>query len=166
MGRTPASPIASRGHPGWTNRVRRGHLGGAHVTELSDRFTLEHVPPQLVRLKVEGELGGNDIHAIFERIEPWIENQPFWLFEIDISGLSQATVEARRAAAERIGKTPAYAMALVGGSLAQRALATLFLKLSELFSGNRDIAHKFLKDGPSARAWLLEEARRRTVKER
>ena len=112
------------------------------MTELSDRFELEHVPPQLVRLKVEGDLGGNDVHAIFERIEP------------------------RRAAAERIGKTPAYAMALVGGSLAQRAIATLFLKLSELFSGNRDIAHKFLKDAASARAWLLDEARRRTARAR
>ena len=136
------------------------------MTQLSDRFTLEHVPPQLVRLKVEGDLDGHDIHAIFERIEPWIAGQPFWLFEIDISGLTASSVEARRAAAERIGKTPAYAMALVGGSLAQRAMATLFLKLSELFSGSRDIAHKFVKDGPAARAWLLEEARRRTLKAR
>jgi hypothetical protein len=136
------------------------------VTELSDRFELEHVPPQLVRLKVEGDLGGDDVHAIFERIEPWIAGQPFWLFEIDISRLGMASLEARRAAAERIGKTPAYAMALVGGSLAQRAIATLFLKLSELFSGNRDIAHKFLKDAASARAWLLDEARRRTARAR
>jgi len=139
---------------------------GAHVIPLADRFELEQVPPNLVRLKVAGELGGEDIHAIFERIEPWIEGRAFWLFEIDISGLTQASVEARRAAAERIGKTPAYSMALVGGSLAQRALATLFLKLSELFSGSRDISHKFVKDGPSARAWLLDEARRRTAKGR
>jgi hypothetical protein len=136
------------------------------VTELPARFKLEHVPPQLVRLKFEGDLGGDDVHAIFERIEPWIKGKSFWLFEIDISRLGQASLEARRAAAERIGKTPEYAMALFGGSLAQRAVATLFLKLSELFSGNRDIAHKFVKDAAAAREWLLEEGRRRSAKVR
>lgn len=136
------------------------------MTELSDRFELERVLPHLVSLKFVGDLGVDDVHAVFERIERWVAGQPFWLFEIDISGLAQASTEARRAAAERIGKTPEYAMALFGGSLAQRAIATLFLKLSELFSGNRDVAHKFLKDGAAARAWLLEEGRRRSLKVR
>ncbi len=131
------------------------------MAELSPRFELEHVPPNLVSLRFQGDLGSDDVHAVFERIEPWIAGKPFWLFEIDISGLAQASPEARRVAAERIGKTPAYAMALFGGSLAQRAIATLFLKVSELFSGSRDIAHKFVKDGTAARAWLLEEGRRR-----
>jgi hypothetical protein len=136
------------------------------VAELSDRFTLEHVPPHLVILRFEGDLGRDDVEAIFDRIEPWIAGKPFWLFEIDISRLGQSGVDARRAAAERIGKTPAYAMALTGGSLAQRAIATLFLKLSELFSGNREIVHKFVKDGADARTWLLEEGRRRTARVR
>lgn len=136
------------------------------MAELSDRFRLEHVPPHLVSLKFEGDLGREDVEAIFDRIERWVAGKPFWLFEIDISRLDQAGVDARRAAAERIGKTPAYAMALCGGTLAQRALATLFLKLSELFSGNRDIVHKFVKDPADARAWLLEEGRRRTARAR
>lgn len=136
------------------------------VAELSDRFRLERVPPHLVTLAFEGDLGRDDVDAIFDRIEPWIAGQPFWLFEIDISRLGQASLDARRAAAERIGKTPAYAMALIGGSLAQRAIATLFLKLSELFSGNREIVHKFIKDGADARAWLLEEGRRRATRAR
>ena len=136
------------------------------MTELSARFRLEHVPPHLVSLKFEGDLERKDVDAIFDRIEPWIAGQPFWLFEIDISALAQAGVDARRAAAERIGKTPAYAMALCGGSLAQRAIATLFLKLSELFSGNRDISHKFVKEPADARKWLLEEGRRRSARAR
>lgn len=147
------------GEPGTVDRAP-----GDHVMELSSRFELECVPPNLVSLRFQGDLGRDDIYAIFERIEPWIAGKPFWLFEVDISGLSQATQEARRAAAERIGKTPAYAMALCGGSLAQRALATLFLKVSELFSGNREIVHKFVKDRESARAWLLAEGRRRSLK--
>lgn len=136
------------------------------MAALSERFQLEHVPPHLVRLKFEGDLGSDDVVAIFERIEPWIAGQPFWLFEIDISALKEASQEARRAAAERIGNTPPYSMALFGGSLAQRAIATLFLKVSELFSGSKDVSTKFIKDGESARAWLVEEGRRRAAKAR
>lgn len=136
------------------------------MAELSDRITLEHVPPNLVSLKFEGDLARGDIEAIFDRIDPWVAGKPFWLFEVDISRLGQAGVDARRAAAERIGRTPAYAMALCGGSLAQRAIATLFLKLSELFSGNRDIVHKFVKDRADARAWLQDEGRRRSARAR
>jgi hypothetical protein len=141
-------------------------LPGVHVAALSERFKLEHVPPHLVCLRFEGDVDSDDVLAIFERIEPWIAGQPFWLFEIDISALAQASQEARRAAAERIGHTPVYSMALFGGSLAQRAIATLFLKVSELFSGSRDVSTKFMKDGASARAWLLEEGRRRAAKAR
>jgi hypothetical protein len=136
------------------------------VAALSDRFQLEHVPPHLVRLKFEGDLGSDDVIAIFERIEPWIAGQPFWLFEIDISALKDSSQDARRAAAERIGNTPPYSMALFGGSLAQRAIATLFVKVSELFSGSKDVSTKFIKDGESARAWLQEEGRRRAAKAR
>lgn len=136
------------------------------MAALSERFKLEHVPPHLVCLRFEGDLGADDIAAVFERITPWIAAQPFWLFEIDISALGQADQEARRIAAERIGNTPPYSMALFGGSLAQRAIATLFLKISELFSGNQDVATKFVKDGATARAWLVEEGRRRAAKAR
>lgn len=134
------------------------------MAKLSDRHKLELVPPSLVVLEVEGDVGADDIDAIFGRIEPWVAGQPFWLFEVGISSLGQASPEARRAAAERIGKTPAYSMALIGGSLAQRAIVTLFLKVSELFSGNRDISHKFIKDAAAARAWLVQEGRRRGAK--
>jgi hypothetical protein len=136
------------------------------VAQLPDRFTLEHVPPNLVRLDMNGDVGGDDINAIFERFEPWIAGLPFWLFEVNISGLGQVSQEARRIAAERIGKTPGYAMALFGGSLAQRAIATLVLKLSELFSGSREVSHAFHKDAAAARAWLLEEGRRRSSRAR
>lgn len=136
------------------------------MAALSERFQLEHVPPRLVRLKFEGDLGRDDVVAIFERIEPWIAGQPFWLFEIDISALKEASQDARRVAAERIGNTPPYSMALFGGSLAQRAIATLFVKVSELFSGSKDVSTKFIKDGEAARAWLLEEERRRVAKAR
>ena len=136
------------------------------MAALPDRFVLEHVPPNLVCLKVGGDVEGEEVQAIFERLEPWIKGQPFWLFEVDISGLRQASADARRTAAERIGKTPPYSLALYGGSLAQRAIATLFLKLSELFNGSRDISNTFAKDAASARAWLLEEQRRRSGKAR
>lgn len=115
---------------------------------------------------MRGDVSGDDIHAIFERLEPWIKGLPYWLFDVDISGLGQVSLEARRIAAERLGKTPGYAMALHGGSLAQRAVATLVLKLSELFSGNRDVSNTFAKDAAAARAWLQQEDRRRSAKVR
>jgi hypothetical protein len=134
------------------------------VTKLPHRHKLQHVPPHLVSLKVHGDLEADDILAIFGRIEPWIAGQPFWLFEVDITDLGQANPEARRTAAERIGRTPDYALALFGGSLAQRAIATLFLKLSELFSSGRDVSSRFVKDATTARTWLLDEGRRRAAK--
>jgi hypothetical protein len=135
------------------------------VAELQ-RHTLERVSPYLVRLGLVDDVSGDDIMAIFERLDPWVEGRPFWLFEVDISRLGQVSQEARRSAAERLGKTPGYAMALHGGSLAQRAIATLVLKLSELFSGSRDVSHAFIKDAAGARAWLLQEGRRRATKAR
>lgn len=125
------------------------------------KFELEHVPPHLVSLRVKGDVTSDDVDVVFDRIDVLVRQQPFWLLEIDLTELGQANLDARRTGAERIGKTPAYSAAFIGGSLAQRALATLFLKVSELFSGDREIAHKFIKEKAAARAWLLEEGRRR-----
>lgn len=130
----------------------------------SHEFPLELVEPRLVAIKLWGDFDGNAVHSLFDEIDTLIGEQPFWLCEVDISELGHANPSARRAVAERMGKTPEYSMALYGGGLAQRAISMLFLKVSELFGGNRDIVNKFHDDQPKARAWLREESRRRERK--
>jgi hypothetical protein len=131
------------------------------VSDLPENFELEFVAPRLIRLKMSGDFGGDAIHTLFDVIDGYIKDEPFWLFEVDISDLGHADPSARRAGAERIGQTPEYSMALHGGGLAQRAVSLLFLKVAELFSGKRDISNTFSKDQRSAQAWLETEARRR-----
>jgi len=131
------------------------------VHDLPDNFELEFVPPRLIVLKMKGDFEGDAIHTLFDVIEQHIEGESFWLFEVDISELGHAHPSARRAGAERISKTPEYSMALYGGGLAQRAVSTIFLKVTELFSGDRDISNTFVKTQSQARTWLLEEGCRR-----
>lgn len=131
------------------------------MADLPENFKLEFVAPRLIRLKMSGDFAGDAIHQLFDVIDGHIKDQPFWLFEVDITDLGHADPSARRAGAERIGQTPEYSMALYGGGLAQRAVSMLFLKVAELFSGKRDISNTFSKDQRAARAWLEAESRRR-----
>lgn len=111
-----------------------------------------------------GDFDADVIHGLFDEIDELVGEQPFWLFQVDISELGHASPAARRAGAERIGKTPEYSLVLYGGGLAQRAVSTLFLKVAELFSGKRDVATKFAKDEEAAREWMDAERRRREAK--
>ncbi|MCA9651681.1 MAG: hypothetical protein KC501_17335 [Myxococcales bacterium] len=124
-------------------------------------FPLEHEPPYLIRITMAGDFDGDAIHALFDEIDQLIGEQPFWLFHVDISELGHASPSARRAGAERIGKTPGYSLVLYGGGLAQRAVSTLFLKVAELFSGGREVVTKFAKDRDAADEWIAAEQRRR-----
>lgn len=136
-------------------------MGSIVVSDLPENFELEFVSPRLVRVKMMGDFEGDAIHKLFDVIDGHVKGEPFWLFEVDISELGHASPSARRAGAERIGLTPEYSMALFGGSLAQRAISMLFLKVAELFSGKRDVSNTFTKDQASAYAWLQEESKRR-----
>ena len=132
------------------------------MTDLSEHFELELVSPRFIRVKVWGDFGGDVVHKLFDVIDEHVKDQPFWLFEADISELGHADPSARRAAAERIGQTPEYSLAIFGGGLAQRAVALLFLKVAELFATKRDVSHSFTKDQRAAAAWLQAEQERRS----
>ena len=110
---------------------------------------------------MRGDFEGEAIHQLFDAIDQFVHDKPFWLFEVDISELGHSSPSARKAGAQRMGKTPDYAMALYGGGLAQRAVSGLFLKLIDLFTGSHDNSSKYLKDHATARAWLLAEQERR-----
>lgn len=132
------------------------------MSDLPENFELEFVRPCLIRLKMKGDFEGDAIHKLFDVIDGHIKDEPFWLFEVDISELGHASPSARRAGAERIAQTPEYSMALWGGGLAQRAVSMLFLKVAELFSGKRDVSNTFSKDRAAAERWLDAERVRRS----
>ncbi|MEM9463425.1 MAG: hypothetical protein AAGF11_55305 [Myxococcota bacterium] len=134
------------------------------MSDLLEHFELELVSRRLIRVKAKGDFGGDVVHELFDIIDKHVKGQPFWLFEADISELGHADPSARRAAAERIGQTPAYSLAIFGGALAQRAVALLFLKVAELFSTKRDVSYTFAKDQRTAAQWLQAEEERRSKK--
>ncbi len=118
-------------------------------------ITYEWVEPRLVSASPRGKLQADDTQAFFEVVEARIQNEPYFLWEVNVSELDGMTASARRIAADSLVRLPDRAIAVVGGKFAEKILAKLVLTaVTILDSTPRNNQVSFFTDSDSARAWL------------
>jgi hypothetical protein len=127
---------------------------------LPDVFELEFEPPDLVSLKVRGNIEAEHASLLFDRIDELVAGKPFWMLEVDISRLASAEAQTRRVGADRLARLSPYSMTVYGGGFAQRTVARLFFRAVELLFRDRGNHHKICIDQRESRAWLATEAER------
>lgn len=132
-------------------------------SNLPDVFDLAFEPPYLVVLKVRRDIVESHVHDLFDVLDPLLKDQPFWLFEVEISDLGSAEAPARRAAVERMKRLPPYSMTVYNGSFMQRTIARLFFKAADLLTKGRGNMHEFSVDKQASREWLAAEVKRRQL---
>lgn len=118
------------------------------------RFT----PPNKGWLKVYGKVSEDQIAEILKQAAEASSGLPYFLLEVDISEMDGATPEARRVTAKYFREMPPLALAILGGSFAQRTIAKLVLKAAQILQGENKDASDFFTDQQSAAAWLEMEA--------
>lgn len=115
----------------------------------------EVVGPAFVSVRFHGPLEVDEAIAVFDAIDEAVADKSYCLMEAFMTHIEGASPEARRVSAERLKMIPNMAMAVVGGSFAQRMLAKLVLTAVNML-GSHAVAAKFFSDSESARAWLRE----------
>ncbi|MEX1368450.1 MAG: STAS/SEC14 domain-containing protein [Nannocystaceae bacterium] len=115
----------------------------------------EVVEPAFVSVRFHGSLDVDEALAVFDAIDEAVAGESYCLMEAFMTHIEGASPEARRVSAERLKTIPHMAMAVVGGSFAQRMLAKLVLTAVNMI-GSHELVAKFFKDSESARAWLRE----------
>jgi hypothetical protein len=100
-----------------------------------------------------------------DAIESHVANEPYLLLEADMSHIDGATPEARKIAADRLDALPDRAIAVVGGSFAQRIIAKLVLTALSMLGRKGRSEARFFSDSQSARNWLNEYATQRDENE-
>lgn len=123
-------------------------------------YAIRFEPPRRLCVALLGDLPLEPIGRLFDRFDALVGREPYWLLEVDMTALGSADSPTRRLAAERIARLPPYSLAAYGGGFAQRALATLFFKATEILFRDRINRHKICGDGAEARAWLTAEEER------
>lgn len=120
-----------------------------------NKTVLEFIEPRLVRVRFQGLVDLPEAKRIYDFIESKVKDQPYFLNEYNIEQMEGATPEGRGHAAERLKTLPQRAIAIVGGSFAQRTLGKLVLKASLMLdvSGKNNVGSMFKTEG-EARAWL------------
>jgi hypothetical protein len=125
------------------------------------RTDFEYVPPRLVSIRFHGTLDEEESRAVMDAIETQVANEPYVLLEVNMSGIDGATPEARKIAADRLDALPERAIAIVGGSFAQRIIAKLVLTALSMLGKKGKNEARFFTDSESARTWLHEYAAQR-----
>lgn len=123
----------------------------------------EVVEPGFVCVRYHGQLSADETNAVLDAIEGEVMGREFFMFEADMGDIQGASPEARRVAAQRLKNLPNFAMAVVGGSFAQRMIAKLVLTAIRMLGSDKTTA-KFFSDSDSARAWLRDYAKERQAK--
>jgi SpoIIAA-like len=120
------------------------------------RTDFEYVPPRLVSIRFHGTLDEEEARAVMDAIESQVATEPYLLLEADMSAIEGATPEARKIAADRLDRLPSRAIAVVGGSFAQRIIAKLVLTAVSMLGRKGRNEVRFFSDRESARTWLYE----------
>jgi hypothetical protein len=125
------------------------------MSEDRKQTQLEFVAPRLVRVRFKGVVDLEDAKRIYDFIEARVKDEPYFLNEYLIDELEAATPDARGHAAERLKLLPQRAIALIGGTFAQRTLGKLVLKASIMLDGStKNNVGSTFKTEEEARAWL------------
>lgn len=125
------------------------------MSEDRKQTVLEFIEPRLVRVRFQGTVDLVEAKRIYDFIEDKVKDQPYFLNEYVIGELEGATPEGRGHAAERLKLLPQRAIAIIGGSFAQRTLGKLVLKASIMLDGSAktNVGSTFNTER-EAREWL------------
>lgn len=124
----------------------------------------EFIEPCLVSIRIHGKFDADAATEVLDKIEAKVAGKPYFLLESFMTHIDGATPEARRISAERLNSLPDRAIAIVGGSFAQRLLAKLIITATA-FLGKGKNTGSFFTDSESARKWLQEYAAQRDAKQ-
>jgi hypothetical protein len=105
-------------------------------------------------LKVYGKVSEEQVTLVLQEAIEAAAGLPYFLLEVDISAMDGATPEARRASAKLFREMPPLAFAVLGGTFAQRTIAKIVLKASEMLQKDNGQVSAFFADSESARGWL------------
>lgn len=125
------------------------------MSERDLQSTFEFVEPCTGRIRLVGKVEAEDLRFLFDQLEEHIRGQPYFLLEVDMSDIDSTTPEARRLAAERLGRWQRHALAVVTSSFAGRMIAKLVLTANDMLNGGRTKSG-FFKDLDGARQWLAQ----------
>lgn len=133
------------------------------MTDLSyvGTTTIHLEPPDIVRLKAEGDLSAEDMARIFAEITRLTVTQSRYFVLTDISGLGKISPDARKRASEQIDTLRVCGGAAFGATFPQRVLVTLLSRVLSLFGNFADRPLVIVETEAQARAWI--EARRREL---
>ncbi|WP_266221608.1 hypothetical protein [Paraliomyxa miuraensis] len=119
------------------------------------RFT----PPNRGWIKVFGRVSEEQVSEVLRGAVDASVGLPYFLMEVDISEMEGATPEARRVSAKFFHQMPPLAFAVLGGTFAQRTIAKLVLKASEMLLKDNKQVSAFFSDHESADKWLETRAK-------
>jgi len=123
------------------------------------RSELEFIEPRCVRVQMRGQVDLEESTRIMDFIAAVVKDQPYFLYKVLISELDGATPDGRGQAADRLKDLPQRAIAIIGGSFAQRVLVNLVLKASIMLdrSAKNNVGSTF-KTEAEADTWLAAYA--------
>lgn len=138
----------------------------AAMNESRKRSHLEFVEPRKVRIHFRGEIDADESKRIMDFVEAKVKGEPYFLFEAFLSEIEGATPDGRGHAADRLKELPQRAIAMVGGTFAQRVLVNLVLKASIMLdrSSKKNVGSSF-KTEEEADAWLAAYAAAREAEQ-
>lgn len=120
----------------------------------------EWVGPRYVRSTSRGELQEDETGLFLDEVEARIKDEPYFVWEVDVTELTGMDAAARRVCADRLRRLPDRAIAVVGGKFAQMILVKLVLTaVSMLDRRQRHNQMSFFPDSEAASAWLAEYGR-------
>lgn len=125
------------------------------MAEFNPKGDVECLEPNLVTMRLQGKVEQRDLSTLFDRFEPFVVDQPFFLIAVDMREVKGATPEARRIAADRLASLPKFYIAVITAGFAQRMIAKLVLTAHEMLNRGHSTSG-FFDDDDSAKAWLLE----------
>lgn len=111
-------------------------------------------PPNKGWIKVYGKISVEQISDVLQRAVEASAGLSYFLLEVDISDMDGATPEARRVSAKFFKEMPPFAFAVLGGTFAQRTIAKLVLKATEMLHKDNRLISEFFADIASANVWL------------
>jgi len=115
------------------------------------------VAPCTVQIKFHGKIDEAQARSLLGRAAERAVGLPYVLLEVDISEMAGASPESRRISAELLRSMPYRIIAVHGGSFAQRIIAKLVVKASEMLSDGRQIS-SFFEHEADAQAWARAQA--------
>jgi hypothetical protein len=129
------------------------HRIGSHTTWLEE--------PDLIVLRLAGDVSREDAEAINRRHFELIEGRESIFLLVDMAGLGTDTPAGRKLTSEALTRMPLRGLAVCHAHLEARVMAKMIISGAELFKteDSADFPVGYFEDEPSARAWLEERRR-------